>query len=249
MTTSSTKRTGITATRLGASVDPAWKGVYRIGGLCMLFAGILYLVGSTLGAYLGTPPGDNEIFLDTLARHRAAALAAYWLFVLADVLFVPAVLALYLALRGISKSAMLVAGALLLFFFVLDLGTTESNTLALIALARDRALAANPGEAALYQAAAHWGLATLPVASFFSWSGPSSGWLISAILMRRSVFGMFPSVLGIVTNGLAILAGFYFLFPNIGILSVLLTPVLLLYGIWLIATGRRLFGLGSLGAE
>ncbi len=249
MTTSSATRTVHTVTNLEASVDPAWKAVYRIGGLCMLFAGVLYLIGSTLGAYLGTPPGDNEIFFEMLAHHQAAALAAYWLFVLADVLFIPAVLALYLALKGISQSAMLLAAALLLFFFVLDLGVTESNTLALITLARDKVLAANPGDAALYQAAAHWGLATLPVASFFSWAGPSSGWLISAILMRRSVFGKFPSILGIVTNGLGILVAFYFLFPNIGILSVLLTPGLVLYGIWLIATGRRLFGLGSLAAE
>lgn len=231
------------AHRWDESVDPTWKGIYQIGGISLLSAGILYLVGTTLGAYLGTPPGDTESFLSVLASHNGAAQAAYWIFSFADVLFVPAVLGLYLALRGISKSAMLLAAGLLAFFFVLDLGITESNTLALIALTRDSALAATDSQVAMYQAAAHWGLATLPVASFFSWAGPSSGWLIASIVMRKSVFGRFPAFLGIVTNGLGILAAFYFILP-IPLLGILLTPILVLYGIWLIATGRRLLALG-----
>ncbi len=230
------------------NADPAWTGVYRVGGICLLLAGILYMVGAVLGYSVGTPPGNNEAFLDALASHRLMAQAAHSVFALTDVLFIPAVLGLYLALKGIDRNAMLVAAALLAFFILLDLGITETNTLALIALTQNYALVTRESQALMYEAAAHWGLATLPVATFFSWVGPSSGWLITSIVMRKSVFGTFPAVLGMIVNGLGILAGFYFLYP-IPLLGLFLTPILILYGVWLIAAGRRLLRLGAALAD
>ncbi len=228
----------------GQRVDPAWRGIYRVGGLGMALAGVCYLIGSTLGSYLGVPPAASAAFLQSLAAHPAVAQTAYWLFILADVCFIPAILGLYLSLKDLNRSAMLLAAALLGFFFLLDFGVTESNTLALIALTQQAAQASGAVERAAFLAGANWGLATIPLATFFSWVGPSSGFLIAAIVMRRSSFGRYVAMLGMLANGLGILAGFYFLFP-VPVVSILLTPILVIYGIWLIASGRRLFALGN----
>jgi hypothetical protein len=224
-------------------VDPTWKGVYKAGGLCLAAAGILYLIGSTLGLYFGGTPGNSQAYLQSLAAHPIIAPVTYWIFSLADILFIPAILGLYLALKGINKNAMLIAAGLLAFFVTLDLGVTESNTLALVALAQSIAAATSDATRAAYQAAANWGLATLPIATFFSWIGPSVGFLITSIVMRKGVFGQPTARLGMIVFGLAIVASFYFLYP-VPVLGLALTPILILYGVWLIAAGRRLFELG-----
>jgi hypothetical protein len=225
-------------------VDPTWKGVYRVGGLSLVAAGILYLIGSTLGFYLGGAPGNNQAYLQSLATHPIIAPITYWIFILADIFFIPAVLGLYLALKAINKNAMLIATGLIGFFVILDLGVTESNTLALVALTQSIATATSDAARAAYQAAANWGLATLPIATFFSWIGPSVGFLITSIVMRKGILGRNTARLGMIVYGLAIIVSFYFLFP-VPVLSLALTPILILYGIWLIAAGRRLFKLGK----
>jgi hypothetical protein len=168
----------------------------------------------------------------------------YWIFSLADILFIPATLGLYLALKGINKNAMLIAAGLLGFFIILDLGVTELNTLALVSLAESYASASSDALRVAYQAAANWGLATLPIATFFSWVGPSAGFLITSIVMRKGIFGRNTARLGVIVFTLGIVGGFYFLSPGLTILSLFLTPILILYGVWLIAVGRRLFKLG-----
>jgi len=225
-------------------VDSTWKGMYKVGGLAMLIAGILYLAGTTSGYYLGTPPGDNQGYWQSLAAQPALAQATYWIFALAGVLLIPAALGLYLALKGIDKNAMLVAAGLVCFFIVLDVGVTELNSLALVALAQNYTAATSDVQRATYAAAAEWGLATLPVATFFSWVGPSVGFLIISIVMQKGIFGKNTARLGMIANGLGIVAGFYFL-VSVPVLALLLTPILIIYGVWLIATGRRLYKLGN----
>jgi len=96
---------------------------------------------------------------------------------------------------------------------------------------------------AAYLAAANWGLATIPIATFFSWVGPSLGFLITSIVMWKSFFGRLTARFGVIVFVLGIIVGFYFFFP-MPVLSLLLTPVLIIYGGWLIGVGRRLYRFG-----
>lgn len=223
--------------------DPTWRGIYQAGGLAMLISGLLVLLGSTLGSYLGATPGDSNEYLQALAAHPALAQVTYWVWGLYAIFLVPAVLGLYLSLKGINKNAMLVAAGLVSFFIVLDLGNTELNSLALVKLTQDYAAATSDVQRAAYLAAEHWGLATMPFASFFSWAGPSSGFIIVSFVQLKGLFGKNTARLGIIVNALGILMGFYFLHPVVA-LSYFLTPVLVLYGVWFIAVGRRLYRLG-----
>jgi hypothetical protein len=225
------------------AADPAWSGLYRAGGVAMLIAGLLYLLGTTTGYILGVPPGDNEAYFLSLVARPGLAQLTYWIFALAAVLLLPAALGLYQALKGINRSAALLAAALTAFFTLADFAVTELNSIALAGLARDYGSA--PGEAgrAMVLAAAHWGLATMPVATFFSYVGPASGFFIFSLLMLKGVFGKGTARLGLVATGLGVLGGLYFLVP-VPLLSLALTPILLLYGAWLIVAGRALRRLG-----
>ena len=234
----------ITNTSMRDVIDPTWKGIYKTGGISLLLAGILYLLGSTLGLYLGGTPGDTPAYLEVLANQPTLAEATYWVFALADVFLLFGTLGLYLVLKEIDKSAMLVAAGLLGFFIVLDLGITEVNSLALVALTRNIATATSDAQRAAYQAAANWGLATMPLATFFSWFGPSCGFLVVSIVMSKSVFGKPIARFGMIVFSLGIIVGFYFLYPVL-VFALFLTPVLVIYGAWLIATGRRLYRLGK----
>jgi len=226
-------------------VDQNWKGIYRIGGLSLAAGGILYLLGTSISFYPGGgTPGNDPASLQALAAPPAISPAIYWIFLLADIAFLPATVGLFLALKEVNKSAMLVAAGLLACFVILDLGVTESNTLALVTLAQSIATASSDAQRAAYQAAANWGLATLPIATFFSWIGPSAGFLIASIVMRKAVFSRSTAVMGMIVYGVAIVASFYFLFP-VPALGILLTPILWLYGFWLIKAGRELYRLGK----
>jgi hypothetical protein len=225
-------------------VDHSWNGVYRIGGLALLAAGILYLIGTTLGFYLGFTPANTQAYLQSLSAHPGMALITYWIFALADVLFIPAILGLYLSLKEINKNIMLIAAGFLVCFVLLDLGVTEWNSLALVTLSQSIALASSDAARAAYQASADWGLATIPVATFFSWIGTSIGFLLTAIVMRKAIFGRHTARLGIIVYSVAILASFYFILPLPAVLGLTLTPILVAYGAWLIAAGRRLYKLG-----
>ena len=225
-------------------VNPTWKGIYRIGGISLLLAGLMYLLGSTLGFYLGATPGDSPAYLEALASQPTLAEVTYWVFALTDVLLLIGTLGLYLALKEINPSAVLVATALLGFFIILDLGITELNSLALVALTRNVTAATDEVQRAAYLAAANWGLATMPIATFFSWTGPSCGFLAISMVMSKSFFGKATARFGVIVFALGIILGFYFLYPVL-VFALLLTPVLVMYGAWLIATGRRLYRLGK----
>src|SRR5215831_19914846 len=106
------------------AVDPDGKWLYRVGGICALVLGIAYIITIPLYAHLGAPPSGGEARLKYHALNTTVWWAILGLSVLTDLLFVPFALALYLALKGVARSAMLVSTAFVGVFIVLDLAVT-----------------------------------------------------------------------------------------------------------------------------
>src|SRR5216684_3195716 len=106
------------------AVDPKWKGLYRAGGIGLLIAGLLYLVEIPLFFVLGPSFSSGDAALKNLAGDALVAQTVIGLTILIDLIFIPGVLALYLALKGINRNAMLVAAAFLSLFLVLDMAVT-----------------------------------------------------------------------------------------------------------------------------
>src|SRR5258708_7234656 len=115
------------------AVDPDGKWLYRVGGISALLLGIAYIIIIALYIPVGVPPSGAEARLMYLARNTTVWWAILGLSVLTDFLFVPVALSLYLALKGISRDAMLLATACVGLFIVLDLAITWTNYASLIA--------------------------------------------------------------------------------------------------------------------
>ncbi|HZV11030.1 MAG TPA: hypothetical protein VFF94_14815, partial [Novosphingobium sp.] len=105
--------------------------------------------------------------MQSLTNHAGIARATYGLFSVADFLLIPAVLALYLSLKGVGKNLMLVGTGLMAVFIVVDLTLTDAGTLAIVTLTQHAATAASAAQRAAYLAAAHYGLATVPLANTY----------------------------------------------------------------------------------
>jgi hypothetical protein len=219
---------------LKTAPDPGWNSLYRIGGICLLITGLFYFAAVVLATLLGPPPADAEPYLRSLATHPGLALANYAGFAVADLLLVPATLALYLVLRHLARSAMLVGTGLIIFWLIVDLAVTEFSSLTLVMLSR------HPDAQSI--AAAHFPLAAMPIATFFSFVVSSIGTLIVAMVMLKGVFSKVTAWAGIVACVEGIVAGFYVIYPP---LAALLVPCMIAYGLWGVLAGARLFRLGT----
>jgi len=221
--------------------DPNWKRVYKVGGIGLLASGVIFVVGAVLSMMIGNPPADAEGYLKSVAGHQALSFATFGLFALTDFLMVPGIIALYLALRHISRNAMLIAAGLMALYVVLDLAITEPSSLALVALTRHYAASASDAARAVYVSAASYALAVLPVATFYSYVISSIGFLIASIVMLKGVFSKVTAYVGIAACVEGIVGGFYLFVPA---LAVLLLPCLMAFALWSFLAGLRLYRLG-----
>lgn len=223
--------------------DPGWNGVYTVGGICMVLAGIAILGVAFLSIVIGPPPSGGEEYLSALARHTLLAEVNFGLFAFADFMLLLGTMAVYLSLKHIARNAMLVAAALLVLFVLLDLAITELNSLALVALTQHYASATTDALRSAYVAAADYALATLPIGTFMSYFVSSVGLLIASVVMLRGVFSKPTAFAGIVASVTGIVGGFYLAIPP---LAALLTPSLIAFALWSILAGLRLHRLGGL---
>ena len=123
--------------------------------------GIAYIIIFPLFAKVGVPPTGGEAWLKYLPGKTTVWWAILGLSVLTDFLFVPVALALYLALKQVNRSAMLLATAFVGLFVVLDLAVTWTNYASLLTLSGLHATATNDLQRAAYVAAANYASAVL----------------------------------------------------------------------------------------
>ena len=222
--------------------DPSWKGVYRLGGICALITGPLWVCAGVLSILIGPAPSASEAYLQAVAGHRIASEINFGIFILTDLLLLPVALALYLSLKHIAKNAMLIAAVLLVMYLFIDLAVTEMNSMVLVTLTQQYAAPTSEAQRSALVAAADYALATLPLATFFSFVISSIGWLISSIVMLKGVFSKPTAWVGIITCVMGIASGFYGVVP---ILGIFLSQCLIAFGIWCLLVGFRLVRLGK----
>lgn len=203
--------------------------------------GVLYYVGMILSLMLGPAPSNGEAYLIALSTHAQLARLNFAVFSAVDMLLIPVTFALYFALKGVSKNAILIASALMILFSVLDLGVTELNSFAAVSLSQSYAGATTDAARASYLAAANYALAALPTATFLSYVISSVGILVIGFVMMRGVFPRIAGAFGIAVGIVGTLGGFYVLVPS---LSIYLIVSLALFGIWTTFSGLRLLRLG-----
>jgi hypothetical protein len=225
------------------TVDPSWKGLYMWGGVSMLAVGVIYFIGIAMAFGLGSPPSGGEAVLKWFSGQTTFAYTLYGLFILTDILLVPVVPALYLALKGINRNAMLAATGFGGLSLVLDLGVTLITWVALITLSQNYAAATSDAQRAAYVATADYAVAIVAVsAPVFSAVTSSIQALITSLVMRKGIFNKATAYLGIAVSIFGFVYGISVFVPALATFLVIWG---ILIGIWFLLAGFRLYRLGK----
>jgi hypothetical protein len=226
-------------------VDADEQWLYRVGGISALALGIGYVAIIALYVPVGAPPRGAQALLTYLAGKRTVWWAILALSVLTDFLFIPVALSLYLALKRINRSAMLVATAFVALFVVLDLAVTWTSYASLITLSGNYAAATSDAQRAVVVAAAKYPVAMLEssLLGVYVILVPSVGILLTGLVMLKGIFSKATAYLAVATGilGIGSVVGAFFV-SSLG-LAVIITSVLTT--VWLFFVGYRLYRLGQ----
>lgn len=185
--------------------------MYRAGGLAALAIAAAYVVIIGLYATAGVPPEGGAARLDYLVGKTAVWWAIVGVSVLTNFLYVPVALALYLALKQLNRSAMLIGVAFIGLFVILENAVNWTTYGALIVLSDAYAAAASASREAAVVGAATYAAAVLesPLAAVWAIGTLSFAFLVIGLVMRKGVFHRLTATVGILTGvvGLAAVAG------------------------------------------
>jgi len=224
-----------------AIVDPRWKDLYKIAAIAAIVSEAVIFLGLVTYFIWPYAPGDKtteSIYL-LLQNNILGGLISLDLFLLVGNLFsITLFLALYVSLKHVNESYVLIALALGLIGVVLLIparpifelySLSKAYTVATTEAAKSQYLAAGDALLALFDGTG-WFMNTLLGALSLS---------ISSILMLRSnIYSKSTAYVGIITN--VAVCGFFI--PGIGILLLFLS--LPGYMIWYFLLAKRFFQMG-----
>lgn len=241
--------------------DSNWKSLYRVGGAAALIAGVLFRrnIAAEIGLFSKQqPPVTVGGWFALLQSNRFLGLAYLDIFDIVNYVLVGLMLlALYAALKPVTKSYMAIAVSLGFLGIAVYLG---SNTaLSMVSLSEQYAGATTDGQRTALLAA---GEAMLAIHRFGSpgahpGSGgymsllliAAAGMISSVVMLRSEVFKQTTAYVGILASGFDLAYCFAYVFvPRVDseLLAVMFIPAAGLFlMIWHIMVGRRLTQLGK----
>ena len=233
-----------------ATSDARWRGLYRLGGAAAYLIAAL-LIGE-IAVYAAWPRTPTALEHFALFRDNwlAGLLTLDLLGMVAYVLFVPTMLALYVALRRTGEAAMAVATALF-FLGIADFFATNT-AFPVLALSRQYAAAATDAERAVFLAAGQALFALFNENAFLvSYVFVSAAWtMVGGVMLRSGAFGPTTAWAGILAGAAGVLA---VLLEHVAASGALVRPAIGLYFAaiaflfaWVVLAGRRLRQLGAL---
>jgi len=222
------------------TVDQEWKGLYKWGGIAWMITGLGAFVVIGLSVPLVSSLTSSQSALNNLAGQATIAQIGFGLDDLLPLFVVPAALALYFALKGVNRSAIIAAASFHGLFAILHLAIGP-NYLSLVTLSQDYLASTSSAQSAAYVAAANYVFATDNVAFSVVLLVGGIAVLISGLVMLKGVFSKPVGYLGIAAGVLGIVAGPTSLVPTLLIVEVIFV---LLVAVWDLLVGYRLYRLG-----
>ncbi len=232
--------------------DDRWRGLYRLGGVAaFLIAGLL--VGEAV-VYAASPRAEtaSEHFALFQDNWLAGLLTLDLLGMIAYLLFIPTILAVYMALRRTGEAVMLVAAALF-FLGIADFFATNT-AFPVLALSHQYAAATSDADRARIVAAGHAMFTLFNENAFLvSYVLVSVAWLLmSSIMLRSQIFGRLTACFGVLAGAAGIVA---VVLEHVPGGPTLLTVAIAVYFaaiaflfLWVLLIGQRLYRLGSTAA-
>ncbi len=223
-----------------AAAASDWKLLYRIGGAAALLIAVLIPLHAAV--FIANPPPGTVLGFFTLIQNNrlVGLLDLDFLMIVDQVLMIPILLAVYIALRRNGESLMLIATALAFLGMAAYFASREA-TFTLLFLSDSYAAATTEAQKAMYLAAGQAMLVTYNGTAFqLSYNlGQLAGVVISAVMLRSHLFSKVAAWAGILGN----LVGWGLYVPGIGIYISLFSVIGL--WIWYILVGRGLWRLGA----
>jgi Domain of unknown function (DUF4386) len=234
---SQTKRSQVTEAE---PEDPRWNWLYKIGGAAALFG--VAIIPIQLIVFIAWGQPDTAIGWFTLFQdNKLAGLLAFELLLIVSVAVgIATTLALYIALRRVDESFMVIALALGLVEAVAFM--LARPTFEMLYLSEGYATATTDAQRAMFLRAGEAMLATFTGTAFNLSINLFSIYflIVSGVMLRSNIFGRVPAYMGI----LAAIFNWALYIPTIGLFLSILSvfPFLM---IWNILVARRLFQLGK----
>jgi len=221
------------------AVDPTWKSLYTVGGAAALISAVFLPI--QIIVFIAFPLPDSVIGWFMLFQHnRLVGLVDLDLLLVADnVLLVPILLALYVALKPTSQSIMALGTTL--GFVGLALFIASNPAFAMLSLSDHYAAATTDAQRSVFLAAgqtmlASWQGTAFQVAYVL---GSIAGLAVSVVMLWSNSFNKGTASAGILANAI----GLGLFVPTIGVFIAVFSVVFL--WLWYILVARRLFQLGQ----
>ncbi len=229
------------------SVDPAYRSLYRIGGVAAMVAVILIL-GLAIGLALYPQPETTIEWFQLFQEDKLIGLLDFWLLeVLGYMMFALVFLALYFLLRETDRGLMAIALALSLMGIGIFLAT--NRPFAMLSLSDQFAAATSDAQRAILLAAGQTVLANTGqrVVGGFNvglFLVSVAGLITSAVMLKSGAFSRATAYVGLVAWALSLLDFLRQLVTQSEISTLLVVlPHTLLLVAWFALVGRRLIQL------
>lgn len=261
----STNKSGQVPQRVGETTvevsESRWNGLYRIGGTAALIAAVVfrrnldaeYMLLRNVGIIEVGPAAPPSTVIDwfmLLQNNKLLGLTLLNLFDIVNYALVGLIfLALFAALRRVSKSFMALAATL--GFLGIAVYFASNQAFAMLSLSNQYAAATTDTQRAMFLAA---GQAVLAIHNNANYQGAGiymsfllvsiAGLIISSVMLQSNIFSKGTAYVGILANVFEL--GYYIILafaPGIVFIPVSASAPFLL--IWYILIGRRLFQLGQ----
>ena len=219
------------------SLDQSWKGAFKAGGLSLFAAGfIVFLFFLALLIVQTSPTLTPEMILDDpLPPVSLYALAAF-----GELLLMPGVLGLYVALKNVKKTYMMMATALWLVA-VISFLISRTQIISLLPISGSYQSTTSEAMKAAYLVSTEHSIELSNVFANIALMLLGVSSIIIGLVMLKGVFSKGVSYLVILSGTLTLLGAIGVLFEP---LTILVLFGLSLGGVWQIVVGLKLYKLG-----
>lgn len=220
-----------------------WRGLYQLGGVSALIIAVLLIGEVVVYAVLPRTETALEHFVLFQEDWLAGLLTLDLLGMISYLLFVPVILALYVALHRASEAIMAV-GAVLFFVGIADFFATNT-AFPVLTLSNQYTAAQTEAERAMYLAAGQAMFTMFNENAFLvSYVIVSAAWaMIAWVMLRSDLFSRMTAYAGILAGVAGILAVIleHLSSDTLSVAIALYFAAIVFLFLWMVLTGRRLY--------
>jgi hypothetical protein len=222
--------------------DRSSSGLYRVSAVFLITGAVLSFVVAYGGRvlYASGYPADPQSYLELVSQHQQLATTTWSLWIVIDLLSLPALLAMYLILRRYNQNLALMGSLFGLFYAIYDVGVTELNSLTLASLGHEYAAATSAAARASLVVTAGYGYYALPLQTVLSFAIGPIGYILWCVPMARSFFGRGMAIFGVIVSVIGLLGAAAPVFPSSLFLGLCQFLCVRLIAIWGLILGVQL---------